>query len=224
VVEAAIEKHCRSISYTYSEPTVFYEYMFDTAAQARKHGIKNVYISCGYIKPDPLKNLCTVLDAANVDLKGFSDRVYRQIGAAQLAPVLETLKILKQNGVWVEVGYLVIPTLNDDPAELKKLVQWIAANLGKDVPLHFLRFFPQHRLTHIPPTPVKTLEQAYALAKEAGLNYVYIGNVPGHRYENTWCPRCGKMLIGRKGYFIESNNIVGGKCKFCGHKIAGVWE
>ncbi|MGA2091148.1 MAG: AmmeMemoRadiSam system radical SAM enzyme [Endomicrobiales bacterium] len=224
VVTAARTRKCQSISFTYSEPTVFYEYMFDTAARAKKQGIKNVLVSCGYINPGPLKNLCSVIDAANVDLKGFSDRAYKQIGAARLAPVLETLTVLKHNGVWVEVGYLVIPTLNDDPAELKKFVEWVATNLGHDVPVHFLRFFPQHRLTHIPPTPLKTLEQAYALAKEQGINYVYIGNVPGHRYENTWCPHCGKLLIERKGYFVENDHIIDGKCMYCGYKIAGVWH
>lgn len=224
VVKLSMDKKCPSIAYTYSEPTAFYEYMYDTAFLAKQNKIKNVWITCGYINPEPLKELCTVIDAANVDLKGFSDKVYRQVAAAKLAPVLETLKILKDKGVWLEVGYLVIPTVNDSPEEIGVMVKWVKENLGPDVPLHFLRFFPQHKLTNLPPTPVATLENAYETAKNAGLNYVYIGNVPGHKAENTYCPKCKKLLIERKGYFIEQNNINNGLCKFCGHKIAGVWK
>ncbi len=138
--------------------------------------------------------------------------------------MLETLKVLKENGVWLEVGYLVIPSVNDSPKEMKGLMDWIVKDLGKDVPVHFLRFFPRHKLTNLPPTPVETLDQAYRLAKAAGINYVYIGNVPGSKYENTYCPRCKNMLVERKGYFIEEFNIVNGHCKFCGQKIPGVWK
>jgi pyruvate formate lyase activating enzyme len=224
IVQAAKKNKCPSISYTYSEPTAFYEYMYDTAWLAKQHGIRNMMVTCGYISQEPLKDLCKVIDAANVDLKGFSDRVYRRMSAAKLAPVLETLKTMKEQSVWVEVGYLVIPTVNDSPEEIKSMTQWIATNLGPDVPLHFLRFFPQHKLTNLPPTPVETLEKACAIARESGLNYVYIGNVPGHREENTYCPRCKKMLIKRKGYFVEQMNIKNGRCAFCGKEIAGVWK
>jgi pyruvate formate lyase activating enzyme len=224
LIAEAKESKCPSISYTYSEPTAFYDYMYDSSMLARKNGIKNVLVSCGYINPGPLKNVAQFLDAANVDLKGFSDNTYKWVAAARLAPVLETLKGLKAGGVWLEVGYLVIPSVNDSTKELKDMVNWVSVNLGKDVPLHFLRFFPQHKLTNLPPTPVAKLEEAYRLAKEAGINYVYLGNVPGSKYENTYCPKCGKMIVGRKGYFIESFNIVGGHCRFCNNKIPGVWK
>ncbi|MFC1500881.1 AmmeMemoRadiSam system radical SAM enzyme [Elusimicrobiota bacterium] len=224
VIKIAKEKHSPSISYTYSEPTVFYEYMYDTAFLAKEHGIRNVWVTSGYINPKPLKQLCTVLDAANVDLKGFSKRAYRKVAAAKFEPVLETLKILKENDVWLEVGYLVVPTLNDSQEEIQKLCDWIVENLGDNVPVHFLRFFPRHKLTNLPPTPVKTLETAYSIAKESGINYVYLGNVPGHKYENTYCPNCKKLLVERKGYFIEGFHIKKGKCIYCGHKISGIWE
>ncbi|MCX5781968.1 MAG: AmmeMemoRadiSam system radical SAM enzyme [Elusimicrobia bacterium] len=224
IVKLAKENNCNSISYTYSEPTAFYEYMYDTSIIAHKNGIKNVEVTSGYINPEPLKELCTVLDAASVDLKGFSDRVYRRVSAAKLSPVLETLKIMKQKGVWLEVGYLVIPTINDSSEELKDFAMWVSANLGKEVPVHFLRFFPMHKLTQLPPTPIETLERAYNIAKSAGLNYVYLGNVPGHRTENTYCPNCKKMLIERKGYFVGKINLNKGRCKFCNYKIAGVWD
>ena len=224
LIASALKNNCPSISYTYSEPVAFYDYAFDAAILARKSGLRNVLVTCGYINPGPLKELSRFIDAANVDLKGFSDNTYRWVAAAQLAPVLETLKVLKENGVWLEVGYLVIPSVNDNPKEIKGLVDWIVKNLGKDVPVHFLRFFPRHKLTNLPPTPVETLEQAYRLAKAAGINYVYIGNVPGSKYENTYCPKCKKMLVARKGYFIEEFNIVNGHCRFCGQKISGVWK
>jgi len=224
LVKLAVDKACPSISYTYSEPTAFYDYVYDTSLLARKSGIKNVLVTCGYINPEPLKALSGSIDAANVDLKGFSDNTYRWVAGAKLAPVLETLKVLKANGVWLEVGYLVIPSVNDSTGELKAMVAWTAKNLGKDVPVHFLRFFPENKLTNLPPTPVSKLEEAYRLAKAAGINYVYIGNVPGSKFENTYCPKCGKMIVARKGYFIEELNIVNSRCRFCGQKIPGVWN
>lgn len=224
VVALAKKSACPSLSYTYSEPTVFYEYMYDTAWLARQHGLRNVAVTCGYINPEPLKKLCTVLDAANVDLKGFTDKSYRLLAAAKLAPLLQALKIYRQNGVWLEVGYLVIPTVNDDPKEIRAMTDWVVKNLGPDVPVHFLRFFPNHKLTRLPPTPVKTLEQAVAIAKKSGVHFVYLGNVPGNRYNHTYCPHCGKLLIKRQGYFIESMNVVDGRCKYCGQKIPGVWK
>ena len=224
VVGLAKQNKCPSISYTYSEPTAWYEYMYDSAFLARQNGIKNIWVTCGYINQEPLKELCKVIDAVNVDLKGFSDKTYRQMTAAKLEPVLDTIVTLKKSGVWLEVGYLVIPTINDSDKELNALLEWFSKNLGPDVPLHFLRFFPQHKLTGLPSTPIATLERAYKMAKDHGLNYVYIGNVPGHKAENTYCPKCKKMLIGRKGYFIEHNYIKNGACSFCGKKIAGVWK
>jgi pyruvate formate lyase activating enzyme len=222
-VALAKDKKCPSISYTYSEPVSFYEYMYDTAFLAKQHKLKNVWITCGYINQEPLNELCTVIDAANVDIKGFSNKTYRWTSGVTIDPILETLKTLKAKGVWLEVGYLVIPTLNDSDAEIDSMLDWFMKNLGNNVPLHLLRFFPQHKLTNLPPTPIETLDKIYNKAKKAGIRYVYVGNVPGHKANNTYCHNCGKMIIGRKGYFVEEFNIVDGKCKFCGTKIPGVW-
>ncbi|MBN1595319.1 AmmeMemoRadiSam system radical SAM enzyme [candidate division FCPU426 bacterium] len=224
IVAQAQKEGCPSISFTYSEPTVFYEYMFDTAFLAKQHGIRNTAITCGYINPKPLKKLCQVIDATHVDLKGFSDKTYRLVAGAKFHPLLETLMIYKSQGVWLEVGYLVIPTVNDSREEIKAMCEWVATNLGPDVPVHFLRFFPQHKLTRLPPTPVKTLVQAAALAKTAGIRYVYLGNVPGHEYNSTFCHSCGKLLILRRGYFIEEFHLKDGCCEYCGQKIPGVWK
>ncbi|MBN1621715.1 MAG: AmmeMemoRadiSam system radical SAM enzyme [Endomicrobiales bacterium] len=224
IVKIAKDKGAPSISYTYSEPTSFFEYMYDCSLLARKNGIKNVWITCGYINQDPLKELCTVLDAANVDIKGFYNKTYRWIAGAKIDPILETLKTLKEKGVWLEVGYLVIPTVNDSDEEIDAMLEWFIQNLGPDVPLHFLRFFPQHKLTNLPPTPITTLEKIYEKAKKSGINYVYIGNVPGHKANHTYCPKCKKMIIERKGYFLKQFNIKNGRCKYCGQKISGVWE
>ncbi len=223
VVAAAKRKKCPSIAYTYTEPTSFYEYMLDIAKAARKEKILNLFHSCGYINPEPLKGLAPYLDGGNVDLKGFSKDFYQKACSAELQPVLETLKILKSEGVWIEITNLVIPTLNDEPEQIRKMCIWIKDNLGKDVPLHFSRFHPEYKIRNLPPTPVKTLEKAYRIAKEVGLHYVYIGNVPGHPAENTYCPKCGKLLIERKGYLIVRNNIKEGACKFCGEAIPGIW-
>jgi pyruvate formate lyase activating enzyme len=224
LVSLAKERGCPSISYTYSEPTAYYDYVLDTSMLARKEGVRNVLVSCGYMNPGPARELSGFLDAANVDLKGFTDNTYRWVAGAKLAPALETLKILKEKGVWLEVGYLVIPTVNDSQGELKTMAQWTVKNLGPDVPVHFLRFFPQHKLTGLPPTPVKKLEEACAIARAAGMNFVYIGNVPGSKYEDTYCPRCKKMIISRKGSFTEEIKLKDGRCDFCGRKIPGVWK
>ncbi|MFH1368440.1 MAG: AmmeMemoRadiSam system radical SAM enzyme [Elusimicrobiota bacterium] len=224
LVKIAKRRKCPSIAYTYNEPTVFAEYVFDSAALARKQGVKTAMVTCGYTNPKPLKELCSVIDAASVDLKGFSDTVYRKVAGAKLQPFLDSLKIYKENGVWLEVGYLVIPTLNDSNEELKAFADWIYKNLGPDVPMHFLRFFPQHKMTNLPPTPLETMEKAYNIARKAGMRYVYLGNVAGHNSENTYCHKCGKMIIERKGYIIQQINMKDGKCGFCGQKIPGIWK
>lgn len=224
VVEMALERNCRSIAYTYTEPTIFYEYMIDTAKLAKKKGIKNIYVTDTYINPEPLKELCKYIDACNADLKGFTNKFLIPICAAKLEPVLEALKIMHENGVWLEITNLIVPTLNDDMETIKKMCIWIKSNLGPDVPLHFSRFWPKYKLKHLPPTPVSTLEEARNTALKLGLHYVYIGNVPGHEGNNTYCPKCGKMLIHRMGFTIFQNNIQNGKCKFCGHEIPGVWK
>lgn len=212
------------IAYTYTEPTIFYEYMLACTKLAHKEGIKNIMHSCGYINEAPLRVLAKYLDAANIDLKGFTDDSYAKLSEATLAPVLKTLKILKEEGVHLEITNLVLTGYNDDPATVKKMCLWIRDNLGEDTPLHFSRAFPMYKLTSLNPTPVSTLERLRQIALVCGLKYVYIGNVPGNPAENTYCPRCKALLIERKGYFVIQNNITGGKCKFCGEKIAGVWE
>jgi pyruvate formate lyase activating enzyme len=218
------ENNCKSIAYTYTEPTNFYEYMMDTAKAAHKSGLLNVYHSNGYINPEPLRELCKHLDAANIDLKGFSQAFYREVCEADLGPVLETLKILKHAGVWVEITNLVIPGHNDNAEMVVKMCEWIKNNLGPDVPIHFSRFFPLYKMTAIEPTPVSTLEKVHEIAVKTGLHYAYIGNVPGHHSDNTYCPSCKKMLIKRAGYSILEINIKGGKCIFCGEVISGLWK
>jgi len=223
VVDFAIKYNRPTIAYTYSEPSVFYEYMYDTAVIAHKKGVKNMYHSNGYLNPEPLKELCKYLDGANIDLKGFTEKFYGEICGATLEPVLTTLKILKKEGVHLEITNLVVPPYNDDMEKIEEMCLWIRNNLGREVPLHFSRFYPLYKLKNLSPTPVETLEKAREVALKVGLEYVYIGNVPGHPGENTYCPKDGKLLIERRGYEILKNNVVGGKCKFCGKPIPGVW-
>lgn len=223
IVNQAKMNNCPSIAYTYTEPSIFYEYMFDTAKLAKLKGIKNMYHSNGSLNPKPVEELSLYLDGANIDLKAFTQEFYSDICAGYLETILETLKILKRNKVWLEITNLVIPTLNDDVEKIKQMCIWIKENLGPDTPLHFSRFWPLYKLTHLAPTPVETLEKARAAAQGAGLNYVYIGNVPGHLAENTYCPKCKRPLIQRSGFSVLSNDVSEGKCKFCQYPIPGVW-
>ncbi len=224
VVREAKKWKCESIAYTYSEPVAFYEYMFDTAKLAKQNGIKNLWITNGYINEKPLRELCKYIDAANVDLKNFKEEIYERLNGGSLKPVLRTLKILKEEGVWFEVTNLVIPNWTDDLEMIREMCKWLVKNIGRDYPLHFSRFFPHYKLKHLPPTPIKTLEEARKIALEEGLKFVYIGNVPLHPAQNTYCPNCGRLLIERKGYKVTQFNIVNDSCKFCGEKIAGVWK
>lgn len=224
-VQLALDNGCEAIVFTYTEGTVFYEYMLDVAKLAKQRGLKTVFITNGYINPKPLRQLCRYLDAIKVDLKGFTDEFYQKICRGELEPVLGTLKVVKEEGVWLEIVNLVVPTLNDDLRKIKEMCEWIRDKLGTDVPLHFSRFWPSYKLSRLSGTPVSTLEQAIEVAKNAGLKYVYIGNVPGHDAGNTYCPYCGKRLIRRVGYAaVIENNIVNAKCKFCSHEIPGAWE
>jgi pyruvate formate lyase activating enzyme len=223
VVRKAMFYECRSISYTYTEPTVFYEYMYDTAVIAKKYDIKNTMHSCGYINEKPLRKLSKYMNAANIDLKGFTEDFYNRICNGSLKPVLNSLVVLKQEGVWLEITNLVLPTLNDDMKTIKEMCKWIKKNLGVDTPIHFSRFYPQYKLDNLPPTPLETITEARKTAMDVGLKYVYIGNIR-HEGENTYCPKCKKMLIEREGYFVKQNNIANGKCKFCSTSIAGVWS
>ncbi|MCK4654394.1 MAG: AmmeMemoRadiSam system radical SAM enzyme [Candidatus Cloacimonetes bacterium] len=223
IIEMAKEYGCESIAFTYTEPTIFYEYMYDIAKLAKENGLKTVWVTCGYINEEPLRKLAKVIDAANIDLKGFSEEFYSTYTTGYLQPVLNTLKIAKEEGMFFEITNLVIPDANDDPVEIRAMCKWIKENLGDEYPLHFSRFFPNYKLTNRPPTPIKTLEMAYDIAKEEGIKYVYIGNVAGSA-EDTLCPNCGKMIIDRSGYMIGDIHIKDGKCEYCGEEIFGKFE
>jgi pyruvate formate lyase activating enzyme len=213
---------CKSIAYTYSEATTFYEYMVDIGTKARKRGIKNVWVSNAYISQEALERLCDVIDGASVNLKSFSEKIYWDLNGGHLEPVLETFKTLHRRGIWIEIINLVIPTYTDDMEMIKRMCGWILDNLGPDYPLHFSRFHPQYKLVHLPPTPVEVLEQAEAVALKEGLHHVYIGNVPGLG-DKTFCPGCKKVVIRRRGYTLVQNHLDQGKCKFCGSMISGRW-
>jgi pyruvate formate lyase activating enzyme len=224
IVYAALISRCSSIAYTYSEPSIFYEYMLDTSKLAKRHGLRNLWITNGYLNPEPLRELCKYIHAANVDLKFFSNELYRKVTAGTLEPVLETLRILKKEGVWFEVTNLMVPTYSDDLDKVREMCRWLYENIGPDYPIHFSRFHPEYKLTHLPPTPVKILEQARKIAMEEGIKYAYIGNVPGHPGESTYCPNDGGLVIERRGYSVRYVNFKNGRCSKCGEKIAGVWS
>ena len=225
VASYAARGNCESIAYTYNEPVVFTEYMYDCAVEAHKKNIRSVMISNGYIQAQPMRDLCGVLDAVKVDLKAYTEEFYRTMVAGKLQPVLDTLVLLRQENMWMEIVYLIIPTLNDDAGEIKQMCKWIVAELGPDVPVHFSRFYPVYRLKNLPPTPPKTLDNARNIALDAGVRYAYVGNLPGHEGESTFCPGCNKIVIKRIGYQILENFVTQkGRCKFCQSKIAGVWE
>jgi pyruvate formate lyase activating enzyme len=223
VVDECVAGKCEAIAYTYSEPTTFYEYVLDTAKIARERKIRNLLKSNGYINEQPLRRLSKVLDAANIDLKSFDDSIYRRLSSGTLDPVLRTLNVLREEGVWLEITNLVIPTWTDDLDMIKRMCDWLCANGMADSPIHFSRFSPLYKLTQLPATPVSRLEEAHSIATQAGLKYVYIGNVPGHRTESTFCPSCKKMILERRGYTIGENHIKKGKCEYCRESIAGVW-
>jgi pyruvate formate lyase activating enzyme len=223
VVALALAQECPSIAYTYSEPTVFYEYMLNTAELARSYGIKNVVVSAGYMNPEPLRELCLVVDAIKIDLKGFNEEFYQKVCFATLEPVLEAMRIIREKGVHLEIVNLVVPTLNDDEGELKDMARWVVKELGRDVPTHFSRFTPQYKLQNLPPTSLESLERAQAIAMEEGILYAYIGNVPGHPANNTYCRTCGRAVVKRMGFAVVEYHIVDGRCEFCDYPIPGVW-
>jgi pyruvate formate lyase activating enzyme len=223
VVAAALKEKARSICFTFTEPVVFYEYMYDVAKLARQKGLKTSMVSSGYIETEPLIELLKVLDAVKIDLKGFTDRFYSEMAAADLAPVLAAVKTVRDSGKWLEIVNLVIPGHNDDPKDLERMCRWIKDNAGADTPVHFTRFFPDYKLKSVPPTPVASLVRAYGIAKAAGLRYVYVGNVPGHPLENTVCPKCGKTVIERQGFQIVKDGLRKGACPFCGERLRGLW-
>jgi pyruvate formate lyase activating enzyme len=223
VVAEALRRGSLSISHTINEPTVFFEFMYDISVIARDAGLFNLFHTNGGMNPEPLRAVLRHMDGVVVDLKSFCDNTYRRIYSGELAPVLETLQIIRAEGVHLEIVYLVIPTINDCLDEIRAMSAWIVEHLGPDVPLHFSRFHPAYRLTHLPPTPVETLEKAIGIAREAGLRFVTIGNVPGHRYNSTYCPHCQERLVHRVGFAVLANSIKDGKCGSCGERIPGIW-
>ena len=224
LVAETISNKCESIAYTYSEPISYYEYTFDSAKLAREEGIKNVLVTAGYINEEPLRNFCKYIDAANVDLKSFSNDIYLKLNAGTLQPILNTLKIIAQEGVWLEITNLVVPGWTDDLDIIKRMCNWLAENGLAEYPLHFSRFHPAYKLTQLQATPVNILIRARDIARQEGLKYVYVGNVPGLNTQNTICPKCEKVVVERRGFSILQNNIENGTCKNCGEKIPGRWE
>jgi pyruvate formate lyase activating enzyme len=223
IVQRALASHAASIAYTYTEPTIFFEYAYDIAKIARQYNLRNVFVTNGYQTPECIDTIAPYLDAANVDLKAFSDKFYRKIVGAKLQPILEALVYMKQKGIWVEVTTLVIPSLNDSEQELRRAADLIANNLGPETPWHVSRFFPAYKMDEWWPTPTETLYRARAIGLEMGLKHVYIGNLPGDDNEDTFCPGCHARLIRRLGYAILENRLVGGQCPECGSSVAGVW-
>jgi pyruvate formate lyase activating enzyme len=213
-----------SICFTYTEPIVCYEYLLETALLAKQKGLYTAMVSNGYINPEPLKKLLAVLDAVKIDLKAFTDDFYRKLCSARLEPVLRTLQIIAQNGNWLEIVNLVVPSLNDGVADLTSMCRWIRQTLGSRVPLHFTRFFPLYRLTLQPATPLPTLERARTIALETGIQFVYIGNVTGHSANSTFCPHCSELLIDRVQFEIRELKIMNGCCPHCKESIPGIWQ
>ncbi|MCX6226750.1 MAG: AmmeMemoRadiSam system radical SAM enzyme [Bacteroidia bacterium] len=223
VVSEAIREQCKSIAYTYSEPTTFFEYMIDTATLAKHRGIKNIMVSNGYINQEPLLELCKVIDAANIDLKTFDPVTHLKLTAGKLDPVLASLKTFKDQGVWLEITNLIIPDWTDNFDQITKMCDWLAKEGFADYPLHFSRFHPMHKLTRLPATPLQALTRAKDIALKAGMKFVYIGNVPGIGGEDTYCPNCKCLLVKRRGFEIEQNLITSNRCPKCQSGVAGRW-
>ncbi len=224
IVEAARRNKSPIIAFTYNEPTVFAEYLLDIARDGRTHGLRSVMVSCGFMNEAPLTEMCEALDAIKIDLKGFSEDFYRKVSSAELKPVLRSIKQVSRSRAHLEIVNLMVPTLNDDKASVQGLVDWVAGELGPDVPVHFTRFHPDYQLLNLPPTPIATLERARDAAIAKGLRYAYVGNVPDHPGNHTYCPKCGKIVIKRSGFFVDQMNLRSGACAFCGTKIAGVFS
>jgi len=222
IVDTAVRTGCKSIAYTYTEPTIFMELCNDCGVLAKEKGLANVFVSNGYMTTEAIDLARTWLDGINVDLKAFSEEYYRTFCKARLEPVLDTIRyIAGQTDIWMEITTLLVPGQNDSADELRRLAEFIANEAGADVPWHVSRFHPQYRYLDSRPTPMASLERAYQIGKEAGLHYVYLGNVPASKAESTFCYNCGKMLIKRLGYAIEENNIEHGRCPECGTEVAG---
>jgi pyruvate formate lyase activating enzyme len=211
------------VAFTYNEPTVFTEYLTDIAREGRKVGLRSVAISCGFMNEAPLAEMCEVLEAIKIDLKGYSEDFYRKVCGAELQPVLRSIRQIARSKVHLEIVNLVVPTLNDSEASLQGLATWVAGELGPDVPVHFTRFHPDYQLLNLPPTPIATLERARDIALAKGLHYPYVGNVPGQPGNHTYCPSCRKIVVKRDGFFVAEMHVKNGRCEFCKQPIAGVW-
>lgn len=222
LVRAALASGCGSMAYTYTEPTVFFELMLDTAELARSRGLKNVMITNGYISPEGLDTLLPLMDGANVDLKAGADGFYRRQCGARLQPVLDTIKAMHHGGMWVEITTLLIPGLNTDPAQLDRMISFLS-DLNQEIPWHVSRYYPQYRM-EIPPTEAREVHAALERAREAGLHHLYAGNLPDGQWTDTRCPGCGAVLITRRGYSARVTGLDHGTCGACGRSIAGVWE
>jgi pyruvate formate lyase activating enzyme len=222
IVKAAQRQGCKSISYTYTEPTIFYEFSFDTARLAKDAGLGNSFVTNGYMSKEALEEIKPYLDAANVDLKAFNEAFYRKMCGAHLQPVLDSIRTMKELGIWVEITTLLIPGQNDDPGELKELVAFIT-EVDPEIPWHISRYHPDYNYSDSPATPIVTLRNAYQIGKEGGLRYIYIGNVMGES-EATLCPACGKVLIQRSGYYTSKIKIKNSRCEYCDALIAGVFD
>lgn len=223
IVKAALKTGSESIAYTYSEPTIFFELMYETAKLAKENNLKNVMITNGYMSKEALEMISTYLDGANIDLKAFSENFYKKYCKATLEPVLDTIKRMKNNGIWVELTTLVIEGLNTDEEEMKRIISFIV-NLDKNIPWHVSRFFPVYKLKNFPITDTKTIFNFLETGKKMGLNYLYGGNINTDDWNNTYCPNCKSVLIERNGYYTKIKNLSHGKCSSCGCVIAGVWE
>ena len=223
VVALARQSQCPSISYTYTEPVVYFEYALDTSRKARTAGLRNTLVTAGYVNREPWLELCQVTDAARIDLKFMSDRLYQEVCDARLAPVLDTLVRTKEAGVWLEVIHLVIPTLNDRDADLTAVARWVKQNLGADTPLHFSAFYPQYRMRHLPPPPPETMVRARQIGRAEGLHFAYAGNVSIEDGEDTFCPSCGKRVVRRSRFTVLEYHLNRRACAFCGTELAGVW-
>jgi pyruvate formate lyase activating enzyme len=224
LARGAVQQSAPVIAFTYNEPTVFTEFLTDVARAGKPLGRRAVLVSCGFMNEAPLAEMCEVLDAIKIDLKGFSQDFYHDVCGADLAPVLRSIKQVGKSGRHLEIVNLVVPTLNDSPKMLTELAKWVVGEVGPDVPVHFTRFHPDYQLPNLPDTPVATLERARDAAMQQGLRYAYVGNVPGHPGNNTYCPKCGKAVIERDGLFVTGMHLKNGHCAYCGREIPGVWS
>ncbi|MEM2139282.1 MAG: AmmeMemoRadiSam system radical SAM enzyme, partial [Candidatus Woesearchaeota archaeon] len=220
IIQEALKLNAKSIALTYNEPSIFYEYAYDVCVLAKKNNLKTVFVSNGYINKEPIDKIKPYLDAINIDLKAFSDDFYKKVCGAKLQPVLDSIKYYHEKNIWVEITTLIIPDENDSDEELKKIAEFIAS-IDKNIPWHISRFHPDYLMNDKSFTSQKILEKAYEIGKKAGLNYIYIGNIPGHKYENTYCPKCSKLLIQRNGFLILENKIKNNKCLYCNENIKG---